>query len=178
MAVQKYKKMKNTLTGPATCNETTRHHAHLPPCSKSRKTNDAKLRKMAKNLNLGNFLTILRSNIFKLQIFLKNRFQANWRPYLVLTSGEKPKKLLKKKKITSRIFLHFWMSLTLKLIKSKLPTPLLILESLYLTSWNFSWYDIKKNKILYIKLISKFIMAAQKCKQHCWPNFFTFFNVY
>ena len=29
---------------------------------------------MAKNLNLGNFLTISRSNISKLQIFLKNRF--------------------------------------------------------------------------------------------------------
>ena len=107
MAVQKYKKMKNTLTGPATCNETTRHHAHLPPCAKSRKTNDAKLRKMAKNLNLGNFLTILRSNIFKLQIFLKNRFQANWRPYLVLTSGEKPKKLLKKKNNYKQNFFAF-----------------------------------------------------------------------
>ena len=94
MAVQKYKKMKNTLTGPATCNETTRYHAHLPPCAKSRETNDAKLGKMVKNLNLENFLTILRSNILKLQIFLKNRFQVNWRPFLVLTSGEKPKKLL------------------------------------------------------------------------------------
>ena len=29
---------------------------------------------MAKNLNLGNFLTISRSNIFKLQIFLKIGF--------------------------------------------------------------------------------------------------------
>ena len=66
MAVQKCKKMKNTLTGPATCNETTRHHAYLPLCAKSRETNYAKLRKMDKNLNLGNFLTILRSNIFKL----------------------------------------------------------------------------------------------------------------
>ena len=55
MAVQKCKKMKNTLTGPATCNETTRHHAYLPLCAKSRKTNYAKLRKMDKNLNLGNF---------------------------------------------------------------------------------------------------------------------------
>ena len=48
MAVQKCKKMKNTLTGPATCNETTRHHAYLPLCAKSRKTNGVKLRKWSK----------------------------------------------------------------------------------------------------------------------------------
>ena len=48
---------------------------------------------MTKNLNLGNFLTISRSNISKLQIFLKNRFHLNGRSYLVLTSGQKPKKL-------------------------------------------------------------------------------------
>ena len=45
---------------------------------------------MAKNLNLGNFLTISRSNISKLQIFLKNKVYS----YLVLTSGQKPKKSL------------------------------------------------------------------------------------
>ena len=33
------------------------------------------------------FLTISRSNISKLQIFLKNRFRSNWRSYLVLASG-------------------------------------------------------------------------------------------
>ena len=49
---------------------------------------------MPKNLNLGNFLTISRSNISKLQIFLKNRFHSNWRSYLILTSGQKPKKSL------------------------------------------------------------------------------------
>ena len=48
---------------------------------------------MAKNLNLGNFSTISRSNISKLQIFLKNSFHSNWRSHLVLTSGQKPKKL-------------------------------------------------------------------------------------
>ena len=40
------------------------------------------------------FLMISRSNISKLQIFLKNRFHSNWRSYLVLTSGRKPKKSL------------------------------------------------------------------------------------
>ena len=50
---------------------------------------------MAKNLNLGNFLTISRSNISKLQIFLKNRFHSNWRSYLVLTSVQKQKKIVR-----------------------------------------------------------------------------------
>ena len=40
----------------------------------------------------GQFLMILRSNISKLEILLKNRFHSNWRSYLVLTSGQKPKK--------------------------------------------------------------------------------------
>ena len=46
LAVNKYN--KNTLTGPANCKETTRHHAHLSLCAKSRKTNDAKSRKWPK----------------------------------------------------------------------------------------------------------------------------------
>ena len=49
---------------------------------------------MTKNLNLGNFLTILRSTISKSKFFLENRFHSNWRSYLVLTQGQKPKKLL------------------------------------------------------------------------------------
>ena len=39
-------------------------------------------------------LTFSRSNISKLQIFLKNKFQSNWRSYLVLASDQKPKKSL------------------------------------------------------------------------------------
>ena len=31
---------KNTLTGPVNCKKTTRHHAHLSLCAKSKKTND------------------------------------------------------------------------------------------------------------------------------------------
>ena len=38
-------KNKNTLTGPVNCMKTTRHHAHLSLCAKSRKTNNAKSRK-------------------------------------------------------------------------------------------------------------------------------------
>ena len=79
---------KNTLTGPVNCKKTTRHHVHLSLCAKLRKTNDAKSRKKIF------FLTILRSNISKLQTFLKNRFHSNWRSYLVLTSGQKPKESL------------------------------------------------------------------------------------
>ena len=39
-------KINNTLTGPANCKKTTRHYAHLPLCGKSRKTNNAKSRKL------------------------------------------------------------------------------------------------------------------------------------
>ena len=48
---------KNILTGPENCKKTTRHHAHLSLRAKPRKTNDA--------------------NIWKLQLFLKNRFDLN-----------------------------------------------------------------------------------------------------
>ena len=53
---------------------------------------------------------------------------------------------------------------------------MLILEKLYLTSWN-SWFDITKKKIFHLKLISKSIMSAQERKQNCWQKFFAFFNV-
>ena len=39
---------KDTLTGPANCKKTTRHHAHQSLCAKSRKTDDAKSRKWPK----------------------------------------------------------------------------------------------------------------------------------
>ena len=42
------KRNKNTLTAPVNCKKTTRHHAHLSLCAKSRKTNDEKLRKWLK----------------------------------------------------------------------------------------------------------------------------------
>ena len=88
-------KNKNTLTGPGSCKKTTRHNAHPSLCGKSGKTNDAKSRKCPKTSIWEFFLTISRSNISKLQIFLKNRFHSNWRSYLVLTSGQKPKNILR-----------------------------------------------------------------------------------
>ena len=66
----------------------------MPACAKSRKTNNAKSRKWWETSIWAFFGTISRSNISKLQIFQKNRFQSNWRSHLVLTSGQKPKKLL------------------------------------------------------------------------------------
>ena len=62
---------------------------------------------MAKNLNLGNVLTSSRSNISKLEIFLKNRFHSNWRSYLVLTSGQKPKKIVRAD-FDKNISVWFW----------------------------------------------------------------------
>ena len=44
------KKNRNTLTGPGNCKKTTRHHALLSLCAKSRQTNDAKSRKWPKTL--------------------------------------------------------------------------------------------------------------------------------
>ena len=41
-------KNKSKFTGPANCNKTIRHYAHLSLCAKSRKTNDAKSRKWPK----------------------------------------------------------------------------------------------------------------------------------
>ena len=83
---------KNILTGPANCKKATRYHADTSLCAKYRKTNYAKLRKCRKTSIWAIFWRILRPNISKLQIFLKNRFHSNWKSYLVLTSSEKPKK--------------------------------------------------------------------------------------
>ena len=80
---------KNTLTGPVNCQLDIMPKYHY--AQNHRKIIWCKVEKIAKNLNLGNFLTISRSNIPKLQIFLKNRFHSDWRSYLVLTSGQKPK---------------------------------------------------------------------------------------
>ena len=41
----------------------------------------------------------------------------------------------------------------------------LLLEQYYLTGWHHSWYDIRKKKNEYFKVISKSIMAGQKCKK-------------
>ena len=42
---------------------------------------------------------------------------------------------------------------------------MLLLEQYYLTGWHHSWYDIRKKKNEYFKVISKSIMAGQKCKK-------------
>ena len=40
---------KNTMTGLANCRKTNKHYAHLSLCAKSRKNNNAKLRKWPKS---------------------------------------------------------------------------------------------------------------------------------
>ena len=126
---------KNTLTGPANCKKTTTHHAHFSLRGKSRKTNDAKSR----NLNLGDFLTISRSNISKLEIFLKNRFHSNWRSCLVLTSGQKPKKSFEPflRKISKCLILGQFADLFANI--SKLRTFFKNLSFFYLYSPLTSW---------------------------------------
>ena len=82
---------KNTLTGSTNCKKTTRHHANLSLCAKSRKTKGAK----SKNGQKPEFEQFFDDVEVKyLQFFLENRFHSNWRLYLVLTSGQKPNKLL------------------------------------------------------------------------------------
>ena len=48
LSIKYFASNKNTLTGPTNCKKTTRNHAHLSLCAKSRKTNDAKSRKWSK----------------------------------------------------------------------------------------------------------------------------------
>ena len=66
------------------------------------------MKKIAKNLNLSNFLKISRSNI-SIANFSWNRFLSNWKSYLVLTSGQKPKKLLEP--FLRKISVWFWANL-------------------------------------------------------------------
>ena len=84
-------KNKNSLTEPAN-RKKTRHHAHLSLCGKSRKTNDPKSRKWPKISIWAIFFD--NFEVKYLLIFLKNMFHSSWRSYLVLTSGQKPKKSL------------------------------------------------------------------------------------
>ena len=90
---------------------------------------------MAKNLNLDNFLTISRSNISKLQFFLKNRFHSNWMSYLVLTSGQKPKKSFEPflRKISRCLILGYFGDLFANISKSRIffKNPTLSLFYLY-----------------------------------------------
>ena len=85
-----FQENKNTLTGPTNCKKTTRYHAHLSLCAKSRKTNDAKSRKWpktsiwaffflfddfeAKYLPIANFSE--KQVLFKLKVI----FCTNFRP--------------------------------------------------------------------------------------------------
>ena len=69
------------MTKPANWKKTTRHHAHLE--------------KMAKNLNLGNFLMISTSNISNFQIFLKNTVSFKLKVIFSTTFRPKTKKIVR-----------------------------------------------------------------------------------
>ena len=78
---------KNILTGPVKCKKTTRHHAHLSLCAKSRKTNDAKSRKWSKTsiwAIFGRFRGQISPNCKffwkKVSFKLKVIFSTNFRP--------------------------------------------------------------------------------------------------
>ena len=80
-------KTNNTLSGPANCKKTTRHHVHLSLCAKSRKTKDAKSRKWPKNLIWAIFddfeVKYLHIAIFseiKVSFKLKVIFSTNFTP--------------------------------------------------------------------------------------------------
>ena len=85
---------KNTLTGPAICQKTTRHHAHLSLCAKSRNANDAKSKKWLQTSIWAIFLRFQGQISSNCKFFLEKRFHSNWRSYLVLTWRQKPKKSL------------------------------------------------------------------------------------
>ena len=53
---------KNTLTGLVNCKKTTRHHAHLSLCAKSRETKDVKSRKWPK-ISIGAIFLTFRGQI-------------------------------------------------------------------------------------------------------------------
>ena len=81
----------NTLTGPSNCKK-TRHQANLSLCAKPRKTNDVESGKWSKTSIMATFWQF-RGHISPNPIFfLKNRFHTNWSSYLILMSGQKPKK--------------------------------------------------------------------------------------
>ena len=84
-------KNKNMLTGPANCKKTTRHHAHLSLCAKSRKTNNAKSRKWPKTSIWAIFWRFRGQISRNPNFFWKIGFISNWRSYLVLTSGQTKK---------------------------------------------------------------------------------------
>ena len=90
------KQKKNTLTGPVNCKKTTRHHAPLSLCAKSRTTNDAKSRKWPKTSNWTIFWQFRGQIPRNCKFFWKIVFSQieGLSQILVLISGQKPKKLL------------------------------------------------------------------------------------
>ena len=87
---------KNAFTGLGNCKKTTRHHVHLSLCAKSRKTNDAKSRKLPKTsiwAIFGRFRSQISPNcsffwkigfLFKLKVILSTNFRPKTKKLLEL----------------------------------------------------------------------------------------------
>ena len=61
----------NILTGSANCKKTTKHHAHLSLCAKSKKANDAKSKKGQKP-QFGQFFDDFEAKYLQIAIFSEN----------------------------------------------------------------------------------------------------------
>ena len=92
---------KNTLTGPANC-KTTRNHAHLSLCAKSRKTNDAKSRKWPK--------TSIWAIFWRFRGQISPNCKFFWKIGFIQIEGQKPKKSLQSflKKISKCLILGYF----------------------------------------------------------------------
>ena len=98
------------MSGLANFRKTTRHYTHLSLCLKSRKTNDAKSRKWPKASIWAIFWRVRGHTSPNCNFILKNRFHSNWRPYLVQTSGQKTKNIVRAV-FEKNISVWFWANL-------------------------------------------------------------------
>ena len=84
----KIRKDKNTLTGPENCNKTTRHHAHLSLCAKSRKLMMESRENLGQKPQFGQFFEDFEVRYLQIAHFsekyvltkLKVIFNTNFRP--------------------------------------------------------------------------------------------------
>ena len=90
---------KNTLTRLANCKKTTRHHADLSLCAKSRKTNDAKSRKWPKS-SIQAIFGRFRGQISYLQIANFSEKQVSFKLKVIFSTNFRPKT----KKIVRAVF--------------------------------------------------------------------------
>ena len=120
---------KNTLTGPVNCKKITRHHAHLSFCTESRKTNNAS-RENGQKPQFGQFFDDFGIKYLQIVNFSEKHVSFKLKVYLVLTSGQNPKKSLEPLKC---LILGCFGDLFANISKSRifLKNPALSLSYLY-----------------------------------------------